>query len=432
MIWQLIEGIRMTCLYYKNNELYIENVALKDIAEKVGTPTYIYSKAVLESNWHTFNDAFKDIPHRICYAVKANSNISILNLFAKLNSGFDIVSQGELTRVIVAGGDPKKIIFSGVGKQQIEIEQAIKSGIYCFNIESHEELERINTIAARLGTVVNIALRMNPNVNPKTHAHISTGLSENKFGIDIHDIIPLCQQLSSFQSLQLIGIASHIGSQIIDLEPFLLNIDKLLEIYQQLQNLGIPLQHINIGGGLGISYHKEQPPAIYDYAKAVQAKINSYPLEVIIEPGRAMVGNTGALLTRVEYLKQNGKKNFAIVDAGMNDLIRPALYDAWHDILPVFITQTEKKHYEIAGPVCESADFFGKNRELAVHAGDLLAIDSTGAYGISMSSNYNSRPRAAEVLVDKQQFNLIRRRETIEDLLAVENLDNKPMKEVSF
>lgn len=414
----------MSCLHYHHTELYLEKVSLKAIADEFGTPCYVYSHAALTANWQAFDSAFQTHAHRICYAVKANSNIAILRLLAALNSGFDIVSLGELERVLAAGGDPQKIVFSGVGKQQIEIQRAIEKGIFCFNVESEPELERLNAIAEKLNATVNIALRVNPNVNPQTHTYISTGLSENKFGIDINTIIPLCYKLSSLKALRLIGIASHIGSQIVDLEPFLVTLDRLLVLYDQLRDMGITIQHINIGGGLGIIYRNEHPPVIFDYAKALLAKLAAHPAEIILEPGRSIVGNAGILLTRVEYLKHTAHKNFAIVDAGMNDLMRPALYQAWQDIVPVKLRQEEKKLYDIAGPVCESADFLGKERQLAIAAGDLLAIDSAGAYGFSMSSNYNSRCRPAEILVAGDKAEIIRRRETIKDLLAAENLHN--------
>lgn len=411
----------MSCLHYHDNELYIEKVSLKQVAAKHGTPTYVYSRAAIEANWRMFDDAFSAIPHHICYAVKANSNINILRLLANLNSGFDIVSLGELERVIAAGGNPKKIVFSGVGKTKKEIEQAIEKNIYCFDIESEAELDRLQLIAARLNKTVNIALRINPNVNAHTHAHISTGLDINKFGIESSDIIPLSQKIQSHTSLRLIGIASHIGSQIIKLQPFLLALDHLIAIYKELLTLGITLQHINIGGGLGITYQDESPPAIQEYANALQEKLAGYPLEIIIEPGRAIVGNAGILLTQIEYIKETSQRNFALVDAGMNDLIRPALYNAWQDILPVEIRHLAKKHYDIAGPVCESADFLGKDRELAIQAGDYLAVDTAGAYGFSMSSNYNSRCRPAEILIDGSEMQIIRRRESIEELFAAEN-----------
>ncbi len=412
----------MPLLHYENNNLYIENVSLKTIATEYDTPSYIYSYAALENNWHTFNHAFASIPHRICYAVKANSNIAILHLLATLNAGFDIVSVGELERVIKAGGNPNKIIFSGVGKKQTEIERAIQAGIYCFNIESEGELDRINDIAKQLNKTVQIAFRINPNINAQTHSHISTGTKDNKFGIDIDEVVPLAHKVTTLSSIKLIGIAAHIGSQITDMGPFLKTIDCLLNIYQQLSHLNIKLKHIDIGGGLGITYHNEKPPAITEYADALKEKISGYPIEIILEPGRAIVGNAGVLLTRVEYLKHTQHKNFAIVDAGMNDIIRPALYDAWQNILPVELHRGDKKHYEIAGPICESADVIGKNRELVLQVGDLLAVDSAGAYGFSMSSNYNSRCRAAEILVHGDEAHLIRKRETITDLFALERV----------
>lgn len=414
----------MSCLHYRDAELHVEDVNLKNVAAQYGTPCYVYSRAALESNWRMFNDAFSIMPHRICYAVKANSNIAILHLFAKLNSGFDIVSVGELERVLAAGGDPKKIVFSGVGKSQAEIERAIEAEIYCFDVESEQELERLQTIAARLNTHINIALRINPNIDPRTHSYISTGLDENKFGIAMNEVMPICQSLESYSHLHLIGIASHIGSQITKLEPLLLAVDRLLDFYKQLQQIGINIKHINIGGGIGITYKDEHPPSIRDYAKALQEKLVSHPLEIIIEPGRSLVGNAGVLLTRIEYLKHGSQKNFAIVDAGMNDLLRPALYEAWQNILPVEKRHISLKSYDITGPVCESADFLGKDRNLAIEAGDLLAVDSAGAYGFSMSSNYNSRCRAAEILIDGDRMHVIRRRETIKELFAAENLLN--------
>jgi len=412
----------MTCLHYRGKELFIENVSLKSIAEEYGTPCYVYSRSTIETNWHAFDNAFNPLPHRICYAVKANSNIAILQLLARLDSGFDIVSLGELERVIAAGGDPQKIVFSGVGKRQIEMERAIENNIHCFNIESEPELERLNSIASRMNTIVNIAIRINPNVDPDTHAHITTGLDESKFGIFIDDVMPIAKKLSGMPSLRLIGIASHIGSQIVSLSPFLLVIERLLGVYQQLCDIGLKIEHINIGGGLGITYHDEHPPGIREYAQALQKKMEPYDLEIIIEPGRAIVGNAGVLITHIEYLKHTQNKNFALIDAGMNDLLRPALYDAWQNILPVEIHAIEKTKYDIAGPVCESADFLGKDRDLALKAGDLLAIDSSGAYGFSMCSNYNSRCRPPEILVNDSNTYLIRRRETLDDLFALEKI----------
>lgn len=412
----------MSCLHYHDNELHIENVSLTRIAKEFGTPCYVYSKAAITHNWNTFNDAFNGITHRICYAVKANSNLAILQLLANLNSGFDVVSAGEIQRVIAAGGDTKKIVFSGVGKKRSEIEYGIQHNIYCFNVESEPELNRIHEIATSLQKTVDIALRINPNINPNTHSHITTGLHESKFGIDINDILTLGKKISTLSSLRLIGIACHIGSQIVQLQPFLEVVDSMVNMYTKLRDIGITISHINIGGGLGITYHDEHPPGIREYAHALREKLHIYNVEVIIEPGRAIVGNAGILLSRIEYLKQTPNKNFAILDAGMNDLLRPALYDAWQNILPVISRSGARTAYDIAGPVCESADFLGKDRELALESGDLLVIDSAGAYGFSMSSNYNSRTRPPEVLVDGNKAMLIRRRETVEELFALEKL----------
>lgn len=409
----------MSCLYYRNSDLYIENVSLKHIAEKFGTPCYVYSRATIIANWQAFERAFDGIQHLICYAVKANSNIAILHLLAKLGAGFDIVSQGELERVIKAHGSAQKIIFSGVGKTETEIKYAIKKAIYCFDVESEPELDRLNTIAKSLKQKINIALRINPNIDPYTHAYISTGLKENKFGIDINQIIPLCRKITKLSHLKLTGIACHIGSQIVKLNPFIRAIERLIDIYQQLLEMGIEIKHLNVGGGLGIIYHDEKPPSIEEYVNALREKIAKYPLEIIIEPGRSLIGNAGVLLTKVEYLKHTSQ-NFAIVDAGMNDLLRPALYQAWQNILPVQLRSDNKNLYDIVGPVCESADFLGKNRELAIKEGDYLAIDGAGAYGFSMSSNYNSRCRPAEVMVDDHNVTLIRHREKIKDLFSLE------------
>ncbi|HSW70076.1 MAG TPA: diaminopimelate decarboxylase [Gammaproteobacteria bacterium] len=411
----------MTYFHYQNDELYAEDVSLTEIAKQYGTPCYVYSKKMLLDNLKNFNLAFETVPHRICYAVKANSNLAILNLFASMQSGFDIVSLGELERVIAARGDPKKIVFSGVGKKSHEIIRALDVGIHCFNVESEAELLRLNTIAKEKNKIAPIALRINPNIDAGTHPYIATGLHENKFGIAYHDALNLITMIQSLDHLKLIGIGNHIGSQLTELSPFSDAIDRLLELVDQLLNKDISLQHVNIGGGLGVQYRNEKPPSIQHYASALIAKLVNYPLEIILEPGRALVANAGVLLTRVEYLKPTAHKNFAIVDAAMNDLLRPALYNAWHDISPVQIQKNiSKKLYDIVGPVCESADFLGKDRELALKTCDLLAIQSAGAYGFSMSSHYNSRPRAAEVMVDKNKTHLIRERETIQDLFRGE------------
>lgn len=410
----------MSCLHYRGDELFIEDVSLQHIARQFGTPVYVYSKTGIIQNWREYDNAFHAIPHRLCYAVKSCSNIAILRLLAELNAGFDIVSLGELQRVLAAGGNPRQIVFSGVGKTEHEIRQAITHDIFCFDVESEAELERIAQISAALNQSVRIALRVNPNVDPRTHSYISTGMKENKFGIDIENALPLAKHIKQHSTLKLTGIAAHIGSQIVDLKPLLLSASRLRELYLALKSADIALDHINIGGGLGIVYQNEQPPAVLDYANAIKQAFQDCPIDIILEPGRAIVGNAGCLLTRVEYLKHHHQKNFAIVDAGMNDLLRPALYNAWQNIVPAQLRSIEKKRYDIAGPVCESADFLGKDRELAIVPGDLLAIDSTGAYGFSMSSNYNSRCRPAEVLVEHDRIQLIRRRETIADLLALE------------
>lgn len=413
----------MTYFPYHQDQLYVEQVSLLAIARQFGTPCYVYSKAVLTDNWQQFSSAFAGRPHRICYAVKANSNLAILNLFAKQHSGFDIVSQGELERVLIAGGDPAKVVFSGVGKKIAEIKRALQVGINCFNVESTVELARLNEIAQQENKIAPITLRINPNIDARTHPYIATGLSENKFGIALPDALAIIPHLKNWPHLKLIGIGCHIGSQLTDMNPFLEAADRLLEIVAQLTRAGIQLQHLNIGGGLGVNYQNETPPSIHTYATALKAKLADFTGEIILEPGRAIVANAGILLTQVEYLKHTAHKNFALVDAGMNDLLRPALYDAWHRIVPVQLRQdVPAETYDIVGPVCETADFLGKQRQLALKPGDLLALHSAGAYGFSMSSNYNSRPRPAEVMVDKDQVQLVRARETIQDLFANEKI----------
>jgi len=412
----------MSCLHYKNQSLCVERVSLAALAEQYGTPTYVYSKAKITENWHAFADALKPLKHRICYAVKANSNIAILQLLANLGAGFDIVSAGELARVLKAKGDPEKIIFSGVGKQVSEIKAAIAVGVSCINVESEAELIRLNDIAKQLNKKIAIALRVNPDVDPVTHAYISTGKRENKFGINADAILPLCKQLHQFEYLTLMGLATHIGSQLTDLTPFAQAIDCMLHLYELLKKEGITIKSINMGGGLGIFYEYKKPPSVADFGKLLHDKFQHYPVELTIEPGRAMVGEAGALLTRVEYIKTTEHKRFAIVDAGMNDLLRPALYQAWQAILPVHEHALPMATYDVVGPICESADFLGKDRKLAIQQGDLLAVDCAGAYGFSMASNYNSRGRAAEVLVDGDKSHLIRRRETVDELYASERL----------
>jgi diaminopimelate decarboxylase len=407
---------------YQDNQLFAEQVSMTDIANQFGTPCYVYSRAAIEANWRAFDNALAGKPHRICYAVKANSNLAILNVLARLGSGFDTVSIGEIERVIAAGGDPAKIIFSGVGKTSSEILRAIAIGIHSFNVESDVEIERLQSLAASQDKIINISLRVNPDIDANTHPYISTGLKENKFGIEISDVLPLCAKIKTFPHLNLIGIACHIGSQLTQISPFLAAIDRVLELVEQLQKQGISLQQLDFGGGLGIRYRDEQPPSIDEYVTALRNHVVECPQEIILEPGRAISANAGILLTRIEYLKLTQHKNFAIIDAAMNDLMRPALYNAWQDIQPVVLTQGKTESYDIVGPVCESADFLGRDRALAVTSGDLLAITCAGAYGFSMSSNYNSRPRAAEVMVDKNKVTLIRRRETINELYAGETL----------
>lgn len=414
----------MSCLRYCEQDLYIENMSLAEIAHKYGTPCYVYSRAAILNNLHSYQHAFDNFPHLLCYAVKANSNIAILKLLADAGSGFDIVSIGELKRVITAGGHTNRVIFSGVGKSSDEIQEAIRLGIFCFNIESEPELERIAAIAKMHHKTVNVMLRVNPDIDAKTHSYISTGLRENKFGMNLGDLIPLFNKIQSLKSVKLIGVGAHIGSQITELQPFMLALDHLLAIYTTLKEQGISLQYINIGGGLGINYRDELPPSISEYATALRKRLADYPVTLMMEPGRSIVGNAGVLLAKIEYLKDNGTRHFAITDTGMNDLVRPALYSAWQNIMPVRLHKAKKplQTYDITGPVCESADFLGKNRDLALEAGEYLAIDSAGAYGFCMSSNYNSRNRAAEVLVDGDRTHLIRRRETIEDAMSLELL----------
>ncbi len=397
----------------------IEGVKLSAIADAVGTPVYIYSRAAIARNWHAFREHFAP-QHRLCYAVKANGNLSILRLLAELGAGFDIVSDGELQSVLRAGGKPEQIIFSGVGKSTAEINTAITTGIFCFNVESPAELQRINHLATQLGQVVNVALRINPDIDAQTHAHIATGRKHNKFGIDSDAVITIANDIVQCHAVRLIGLACHIGSQITQLAPFEQALQHLLALYHRLQQAGHVIHYLNVGGGLGIHYHGETPPSVAAYAHALQRILGDVPVKLIVEPGRALVGNAGVLLTRIEYLKESDHKNFAIVDAGMNDLIRPALYDAWHQVSPVLPRHGTKKCYDIVGPVCESADYLAKDRELCLETGDLLVIDNCGAYGASMSSNYNARAKPAAVMVDGDTYTVIRRRETIADLLNCE------------
>lgn len=408
---------------YRDTELFVEDVSVQDIVYQHGSPCYIYSRATLERHWKAFDSAFGGQQHLICYAVKANSNIAILNLLARLGSGFDIVSLGELERVIAAGGDPKKIVFSGVGKREDEILAALKTGIRCFNIEVSGELDRINLLAGQLGLIAPISFRVNPDVDAKTHPYISTGLKENKFGIDIAQALLEYRRAAAMPNIEVVGIDCHIGSQLTESRPFLDALDRVLELVNALESEGIHLHHIDLGGGLGICYKDEQPPEPSEYIQAILAQLDNQKYEILLEPGRAIVGNAGILVTQVEYLKITPHKNFAIVDAAMNDLVRPALYSAWQEIIPV-TKQTDaiEQHWDIVGPVCETGDFLGKDRDLSINQGDLLAIRSSGAYGFSMSSNYNSRPRVAEIMVDGAKVRVIRDRERISHLWAGEHL----------
>jgi len=408
---------------YQNDELYVEDVSIQDIVYQHGSPCYIYSRATLERHWQAFDRAFGGQKHLICYAVKANSNIAILNLLARLGSGFDIVSLGELERVIAAGGDTKKIVFSGIGKREDEILAALKTGIRCFNIEVSGELDRINVLAEQLGIVAPVSFRVNPDVDAKTHPYISTGLKENKFGIDIDLALSEYRRAAAMPNVKVVGIDCHIGSQLTESRPFLDALDRVLELVTALEGEGIHLHHIDLGGGLGICYKDEQPPEPSEYIQAILARLGNQPYEILLEPGRAIVGNAGILVTQVEYLKTTPHKNFAIVDAAMNDLIRPSLYDAWQEVIPVTKQgDVDEQHWDIVGPVCETGDFLGKDRVLSIKQGDLLAIRSSGAYGFSMSSNYNSRPRVVEVMVDGAKVRVIRDRERISHLWAGEHL----------
>lgn len=406
---------------YRGDSLYCEDVPIADIAEEFGTPCFIYSRATLERHYRVYREALAGLPHLICFSVKANSNLAVLNVLARLGSGFDIVSGGELERVMRAGGDPSKVIFSGLGKTKAEIEQALKVGIHCFNVESAAELERINTISLELGMQAPVSIRVNPDVDAGTHPYISTGLKENKFGIATEQAIEVYRHAADLPGITLVGIDCHIGSQLTSTAPFLDAIDRLLAVVDTLEAEGIRLTHFDMGGGLGVTYADEQPPLPADLMVAVKNRFENRELTLLVEPGRSIAANAGIFVTRVEYLKANEHKNFAIVDGAMNDLLRPALYGAWQEIIAVRQKIGASTVYDVVGPVCESADFLGKERALNIAAGDLLAIRSAGAYGFVMSSNYNSRPRSAEILVDGETSHLVRRRENISDLLQLES-----------
>ena len=408
----------------RNGELFAENLPLAELAQRFGTPTYVYSRAALEQHYRAFDEAFAAIPHQVCYAVKANSSLAVLNVLARLGAGFDIVSGGELERVLAAGGDPARVVFSGLGKQEAEIARALEAGIACFNVESEAELDRINAVALRLGRTAAISLRVNPDVDAQTHPYISTGLKENKFGIDIGVATAVYLRAQTLPGLRIVGIDCHIGSQLTTVTPFVDALTRVLAMVDALAAHGIVIGHLDIGGGLGVRYREETPPAPSEYAQALLPLLAGRRLKIYMEPGRAIAANAGVLLTRVELLKPTAYKHFAIIDAAMNDLIRPALYSAWMEIVPVQPRHddTPERMYDVVGPVCETGDFLGKDRLLRIRQGDLLAVKSAGAYGFVMSSNYNTRGRAAEVMVDGASAYVIRRRETVADQLALESL----------
>lgn len=408
--------------HYQQDQLFAENVALGDIAEKFGTPCYVYSRAALAEAYRQFADALKAREHLICFAVKSNSNLAILNLFARLGAGFDIVSGGELQRVLAAGGAANKVVFSGVGKTEAEMRLALDAGILCFNVESSAELDRLNELAGQMGKIAPVSLRVNPDVDAKTHPYISTGLKQNKFGVAYTEALTLYRKAADMTHLRVTGMDCHIGSQLTETSPFIAAAEKVLVLVDQLAHEGVKLEHLDLGGGLGIRYDDETPPSIAEYAQALLVALQGRSEKLIVEPGRVLVGNAGVLLTRVEYLKPGEEKHFAIVDAAMNDLMRPALYDAYHAIQPVNRSPAVAQKYEVVGPICETGDFLGHARELALDQGSLLALMSAGAYGMSMSSNYNTRPRAAEVMVDGSHMHLIRERETVAQLFAGEKI----------
>ncbi len=415
-------GADMQAFTYQQGELHAEDVALSSIAEQFGTPTYVYSRAHIEAQYRSYADALQGVEHLVCYAVKANSNIAVLNILARLGAGFDIVSIGELERVLAAGGLPERVVFSGVGKTREEMRRALEVGVHCFNVESVDELERLQEEAARLGVIAPVSLRVNPDVDAGTHPYISTGLKDNKFGIDINIAESVYLRAAVLSNIAIKGVDCHIGSQLTTLEPFLDALDRVLVLVDRLAKHGITVQHLDLGGGLGVRYQDEQPPCAGEYMAAVRERVAGRDLALVFEPGRYIVANAGVLLTRVEYLKHTEHKDFAIVDAAMNDLLRPALYQAWMDVQPVKPRAGMPRKYDVVGPVCETGDFLAKERDLTLAEGDLLTVSSAGAYGFVMSSNYNSRGRAAEVVVDGEHAYLVRRRESIEELFAHESL----------
>lgn len=407
---------------YHNNELFCEAVPAELLAEQYGTPLYVYSRATLERHWHAFDQALSGLDHLVCYAVKANSNLAVLNVLARLGSGFDIVSAGELQRVLKAGGKPENIVFSGVGKQAWEMQYALDQNILCFNVESASELELLNQVASGCNKTARISLRVNPDVDAGTHPYISTGLKQNKFGVAHEDAESIYQRAAELSHIEVIGMDCHIGSQLTELAPYIDALDRLLELVEKLKQQGITISHLDLGGGLGIRYRDEEPPLPAEWSEALRDHLANFDGHIVIEPGRAIAGNAGILLSRVDFLKPGEEKNFAIIDAAMNDLIRPSLYSAWQDIIPVKPRQdVEARLYDVVGAICETGDFIGKDRELALAEQDLLAVRSSGAYGFVMSSNYNSRPRAAEVMVDGDQHYLVRERESFDDLVRGEH-----------
>ena len=412
----------MNAFNYRDGQLFAERVALAAIAERFGTPTYVYSRAHIEAQYRSYTDALQGTEHLVCFAVKANSNLGVLNVLARLGAGFDIVSGGELERVLAAGGRADRVVFSGVGKTREDMRRALEVGVHCFNVESTDELERLQVVAAEMGKVAPVSLRVNPDVDAGTHPYISTGLKENKFGIAIADAEAIYVRAAQLPNLDVVGVDCHIGSQLTTVDPFLDALDRLLALVDRLAECGIHLRHLDLGGGVGVRYRDEEPPLVADYIKAIRERVGSRDLALVFEPGRYIVANAGALLTRVEYLKHTEHKDFAIIDAAMNDLIRPALYQAWMGVSAVIPRAGEGRAYDLVGPICETGDFLAKDRVLNLAEGDLLAVQSAGAYGFVMSSNYNTRGRCAEILVDGDQAFEVRRRETIAELYAGESL----------